>query len=250
MNEGGGGGGSHLQSSYNPSGGVDHPHSLTPFQGSGLAQGQGLGQGQVVPYTMSVGTSVSRGGSGGSGGGISGNHPNGEGVGGGNGSGNGSGNSSFMGAGGGVMTVVRGGGDGSPDPSMIDMNVSDTFNGPAGPGQNVGEEGGNIVTVNPYNTTNLHVLVVDDSSINRKMLIKVLNNLKYTSEEAEDGIQAVHLMTRAMRLLQQQPQVSSSHSNVGKQHSNISNPPRSMSIQLSPSAITGGKLCMGEMCVM
>ena len=215
-------------------------------QGLGQGLGQGQGQGQGVIYPLGNNTAVGNGGS--TEISVAG----------------GSGNGSFMGVGGGVMTLVNGGGNGSGDSSLVGLASFQNAEGQAqgqGQVQDVVGIGNNSLT-NPYNTVNLHVLVVDDSSINRKMLVKVLNNLKYTSEEAEDGVQAVHLITRTMRLLQlqQRQQQQSSHStnpfqmslsNVGNQSSFMSTlsqaqqgviagSSRSMSIQLSASAMNPG----------
>ena len=41
----------------------------------------------------------------------------------------------------------------------------------------------------------LHVLVVEDSAVARTMLVKLLKTMKCTTEEAEDGIQAVAMVT-------------------------------------------------------
>ena len=43
-------------------------------------------------------------------------------------------------------------------------------------------------------STSLHVLVVEDSAVARIMLVKMLKSLKFTTEEAEDGVEAVRMV--------------------------------------------------------
>ena len=43
-------------------------------------------------------------------------------------------------------------------------------------------------------STSLHVLVVEDSAVARLMLVKMLKSLKFTTEEAEDGAEAVRMV--------------------------------------------------------
>ena len=51
----------------------------------------------------------------------------------------------------------------------------------------------NVTTTRP-----LHFLVVDDSKMNRKMLCRLLQNKGHESTEAEDGVQAVTMITAAL----------------------------------------------------
>ena len=51
---------------------------------------------------------------------------------------------------------------------------------------------------NPAEFNSMHVLIVEDSATCRKMLTNVLKSLKFTSEEAEDGVEAVEMVRMAM----------------------------------------------------
>ena len=56
-----------------------------------------------------------------------------------------------------------------------------------------------LFTLSPQCTGRpLHFLVVDDSKMNRKMLCRLLQNKVHECTEAEDGVQAVSMMTEAL----------------------------------------------------
>ena len=58
----------------------------------------------------------------------------------------------------------------------------------------------------------LRFLVVDDSSLNRKMLCRLLRNQGHSCAEAEDGVQAVTMMTAALLV---QPEVAGESKTAG-----------------------------------
>jgi PleD family two-component response regulator len=49
------------------------------------------------------------------------------------------------------------------------------------------------VQINPFITA-LHILIVDDSRLNRKMVSKFLKGDDYLCDEAEDGLEAIRMV--------------------------------------------------------
>jgi CheY-like chemotaxis protein len=101
------------------------------------------------------------------------------------------------------------------EPSILRIHSYDTppvavnqhrsnFNSTGGGASGKKEASTDIVIVKKY-----HVLVVDDSSLNRRMLCKALSSINCTTEEAEDGLQAVEMVERSlvMACCSEQPQL-------------------------------------------
>ena len=89
--------------------------------------------------------------------------------------------------------AVGGGGAGSGNSFVAEVNATGLGLGLGSTLATVGEEGvASTMTTPPKGT--YHLLVVDDSQMNRKMLLRVMKGQGYTCEEAEDGQQAVDVI--------------------------------------------------------